>query len=76
MIVCAGNVCLYNKYASAHKKRFAQPVKALYEEITKAPLPAKKKYLALEVHEATALQKLFFSLFFASSSSYSSENRR
>merc|ERR1719235_1950422 len=49
MIVCAGNVCLYNKYASAHKKRFDQPVKALYEEITKAPLPAKKKYLALEV---------------------------
>jgi ubiquitin-activating enzyme E1 len=49
MIVCAGNVCIYNKYASAHKKRVDQPVKALYEEITKAPLPAKKKYLALEV---------------------------
>merc|ERR1719428_3566 len=54
MIVCSGNVCLYNKYASAHKKRVDQPVKALYEEITKAPLPAKKKYLALEVSASDA----------------------
>lgn len=50
MIISAGNVCLYNKYSPAHKKRLQQPLKALYEEISKkGPMPAKKQYLEIEV---------------------------
>jgi ubiquitin-activating enzyme E1 len=49
MIISAGNVCLYNKYSPAHKKRLAGKIKDLYEEITKVPLPPKKRYLEIEV---------------------------
>jgi len=48
-ILSAGNVCLYNAYLPAHKKRLERSLKALYEEISKAPLSAKRTYLALEV---------------------------
>jgi len=48
-IISAGNVCLYNKYSPAHKKRLGQELKALYEEITKQPMPPKKRYLEIEV---------------------------
>merc|ERR1719293_480880 len=49
MIMSAGNACLYNAYLPAHKKRLAQKVTDLWEQVTKQKLSPKKTYLVIEV---------------------------
>merc|ERR1719191_2157000 len=49
MILSCGNACLYNAYLPAHKKRLEQKVSKLYEDITKIPIPQKKRFLTIEV---------------------------
>jgi len=49
MIMSAGNACLYNAYLPAHKKRLAERVSKLWEDVTKQKLSPKKTYLTIEV---------------------------
>mmetsp|Transcript_140086 Transcript_140086/g.349111 ORF Transcript_140086/g.349111 Transcript_140086/m.349111 type:complete len:1038 (+) Transcript_140086:74-3187(+) len=54
MIMSAGNACLYNAYLPAHKKRLAQKVTELWEQVTKQKLSPKKTYLTIEVSASDA----------------------
>lgn len=49
MIMSAGNACLYNAYLPAHKKRLAEKVSKLWEDVTKQKLSPKQNYLTIEV---------------------------
>eukprot|EP00928_Gymnodinium_smaydae_P037263 TRINITY_DN258_c0_g2_i2.p1 TRINITY_DN258_c0_g2~~TRINITY_DN258_c0_g2_i2.p1 ORF type:complete len:626 (+),score=177.76 TRINITY_DN258_c0_g2_i2:1235-3112(+) len=49
MIMSAGNACLYNSFLPAHKKRLAEKVTKIWEDITKQKLSPKTKYLVMEV---------------------------
>mmetsp|Transcript_15034 Transcript_15034/g.31101 ORF Transcript_15034/g.31101 Transcript_15034/m.31101 type:complete len:672 (+) Transcript_15034:3-2018(+) len=49
MIMSAGNACLYNAYLPAHKKRMAERVSKLWEDVMKRKLSPKQNYLTIEV---------------------------
>eukprot|EP00929_Paragymnodinium_shiwhaense_P113862 TRINITY_DN82152_c0_g1_i1.p1 TRINITY_DN82152_c0_g1~~TRINITY_DN82152_c0_g1_i1.p1 ORF type:complete len:1033 (-),score=202.21 TRINITY_DN82152_c0_g1_i1:151-3249(-) len=49
MIMSAGNACLYNAYLPAHRKRMAEKVSKVWEDVTKQTLPANKNFLTIEV---------------------------
>jgi len=49
MIMSAGNACLWNAYLPAHKKRLADKVTKVWEDVTKRKIPANQCYLTIEV---------------------------
>jgi len=49
MIMSAGNACLYNAYLPAHRKRLADKVTKVWQDVTKHTIPPNKTYLTIEV---------------------------
>lgn len=49
LILSAGNACLFNSFAPAHKKRRADKVTKLWQDATKQLITPKMSYLILEV---------------------------
>ncbi|KAF8822672.1 ubiquitin-activating enzyme E1 family protein, partial [Cardiosporidium cionae] len=49
MIISSGSACLYNAFLAKHRMRLERPILELYEEIMKFKIPAKRKYLTIEV---------------------------